>query len=119
MKQNSGDDGVGGRAQRSLDGPWAIAFDPANRGKEARWHERDAPPPGAEAIRVPSCWEETRQDYEGVAWYRRAFTPPGEAENAHLRLHFDAVCYLARVWWMLKATIGPRGRRCAMRTRRC
>jgi beta-galactosidase/beta-glucuronidase len=37
-------------------------------------------------------------DYAGLAWYRRPFTIPGESKDAHLRLRFEAVFYLARVW---------------------
>lgn len=37
-------------------------------------------------------------NYEGLAWYRRKFTLPAEAKDAHLRLRFEAVFYLARVW---------------------
>jgi beta-galactosidase/beta-glucuronidase len=37
-------------------------------------------------------------EYEGLAWYRRTFTVPPESQNAHLRLRFEAVFYLARVW---------------------
>jgi len=41
---------------------------------------------------------EEHTDYDGVAWYRRTFTPPAEIQDAHLRLRFEAVFYLARVW---------------------
>jgi len=37
-------------------------------------------------------------EYEGLAWYRRTFTVPPESQNARLRLRFEAVFYLARVW---------------------
>jgi len=37
-------------------------------------------------------------NYEGLAWYRRAFTIPSESQDAHLRLRFEAVFYRARVW---------------------
>ena len=36
--------------------------------------------------------------YQGVAWYRRWFMSAATAHNAHLRLHFEAVFYLAQVW---------------------
>lgn len=105
-----------------LDGEWRFAIDPSGIGEANGWEAPELDDSGWAVVTTPHTWNTTVEehaDYEGVAWYRRAFTPPGEAENAHLRLHFEAVCYLARVWWMLKATIGPRGRRCAMRTRRC
>ncbi|HSD85733.1 MAG TPA: glycosyl hydrolase 53 family protein, partial [Anaerolineae bacterium] len=37
-------------------------------------------------------------DYSGLAWYRRAFTVPAETQAAHLRLRFEGVFYVARVW---------------------
>ena len=84
----------------SLDGTWAILFDPANTGREARWHKAEpfTAAEGRETIRVPSCWEETRQDYEGVAWYSRTFAVPEPWQEKHVRLRFDAVNYRAEVW---------------------
>ena len=38
-------------------------------------------------------------DYEGLARYHRAFSLPADAKDAHVRLHFEAVFYLARVWF--------------------
>ncbi len=52
------------------------------------------------AVDVPHTWNVMADhfEYDGVAWYRRTFTLPDEAENAHLRLRFEAVFYRARVW---------------------
>jgi hypothetical protein len=38
-------------------------------------------------------------DYAGIAWYRRQLTLPTMAGEAHVRLRFGAVFYLAQVWW--------------------
>jgi len=38
-------------------------------------------------------------DYAGIAWYRRQLTLPPIAGEAHVRLRFSAVFYLAQVWW--------------------
>jgi beta-glucuronidase len=38
-------------------------------------------------------------DYAGIAWYRRQLTLPPMAGEAHVRLRFGAVFYLAQVWW--------------------
>jgi beta-glucuronidase len=38
-------------------------------------------------------------DYAGVAWYRRQLVLPPAAGEAHVRLRFGAVFYLAQVWW--------------------
>ena len=52
----------------------------------------------AQAIQVPSAWELIKQDYEGVAFYRRTFDVPKAWEGKVVRLHFGAVNYLAEVW---------------------
>jgi len=36
--------------------------------------------------------------YDGCAWYRRTFRAPADVREAHVRLRFQAVFYLARVW---------------------
>jgi len=86
------------RAELSLDGDWQIVFDEANAGEATGWQRAEVLPPEAEAIRVPSCWEQTRQDYEGVAWYARAFRVPDDWRGRHVRLRFGAVNYRAEVW---------------------
>ncbi len=84
----------------SLDGDWQIAFDPNNEGRAAGWHNSDVfvTLPAAQGIRVPSAWELIKQDYEGVAFYRREFDIPKNWAGKVVRLHFGAVNYLAEVW---------------------
>jgi len=84
----------------SLDGTWEIAFDPDNIGREAKWHEPEVFG-GLEirrSIPVPSCWELTEKDYEGVAFYQRKFSIPAHWKGRAVRLHFGAVNFLAEVW---------------------
>ena len=47
---------------------------------------------------MPSCWEEIEQDYEGVAFYGRRFSVPESWQSKTVRLHFDAVNFVAEVW---------------------
>jgi beta-galactosidase len=84
----------------SLDGTWEILFDPDNKGREGEWHLDKAfmAAEGRRKIKVPCCWEETEKDYEGVAFYRRTFKVPAAWEGKVVRLHFDAVNFLAEVW---------------------
>jgi len=84
----------------SLDGTWEIVFDPENKGREAGWHRQEAfsSIAGRRDIEVPSCWELTEKDYEGVAFYRRTFNVPASWEGKVIRLHFDAVNFLSEVW---------------------
>jgi len=83
----------------SLDGTWQIIFDSNNKGRQNEWfHEENFPKDEAREITVPSCWELTEEDYEGVAFYRRKFEVPANWEGKVVRLHFDAVNYLAEIW---------------------
>ena len=89
----------GGRARIPLDGTWQIVFDEANAGKRAHWERPEHFPSAAsESIAVPSCWETVRQDYEGVAWYRRTVDVPAAWADRCVRLCFGAVNYRAEVW---------------------
>lgn len=83
----------------SLDGAWQIVFDRTNEGRAKDWGQ----PPRFESqpqreMAVPSCWEETEQDYEGVAWYMRRINIPAEWKGRCIRLQFDAVNYFTEVW---------------------
>ncbi|KPL05636.1 hypothetical protein AMJ85_11520 [candidate division BRC1 bacterium SM23_51] len=84
----------------SLDGTWQIIFDDENRGREAGWHLDKAftEHPAKRDIQVPGCWEEIEKDYEGVAYYRRSFKVPASWAGKTIRLHFDAVNFMAEVW---------------------
>jgi beta-galactosidase len=88
------------QAERSLDGTWDIIFDHDNAGHDARWHLNSAFSQcnAIQHIDVPSCWELTEKDYEGVAYYRRRLTIPAEWKDKVIRLHFAAVNFRAEVW---------------------
>ena len=92
--------GIGeGRRIQSLDGTWRIVFDPGNEGRESNWFAQESfPNRYARDIAVPSCWELTEKDYEGVAFYRRIFEVPADWAGKVVRLHFDAVNFRAEVW---------------------
>ncbi|NOR74396.1 MAG: hypothetical protein GQ525_04485, partial [Draconibacterium sp.] len=86
--------------QLSLDGNWEIIFDDNNEGVEGEWHlnkNYDAHS-GIKEIEVPSCWEEFKKDYEGVAFYRKKFTIPESCEGQILELKFDASNYMTQIW---------------------
>lgn len=84
----------------SLDGNWEIIFDHENVGRSGKWHRNEVF--SAQSVRrditVPSCWEEIEKDYEGVAFYRRAFKVPASWQGKIVRVHFDAVNFMAEVW---------------------
>ncbi len=90
---------AGPRQSLSLDGAWEIVFDPENVGRDAGWWQNDVFSRRSDRrnIRVPSCWEEIEEDYEGVAFYRRKFQVPASWAGSVIRLQFDAVNYLTEV----------------------
>ncbi|NQV31193.1 MAG: hypothetical protein HQ515_00785, partial [Phycisphaeraceae bacterium] len=91
----------------SLDGDWQIVFDAHNQGREAGWQKNAVfdTLSDTQAIEVPSAWELIKQDYEGVAFYRRTFDVPKAWEGKVVRLHFGAVNYVAEVW-LNEAVVG-------------
>ncbi|TLX78226.1 hypothetical protein E9993_00670 [Labilibacter sediminis] len=83
----------------SLNGIWNIVFDDANEGVENKWYlnEEFSKLPG-KSIEVPSCWEETQENYEGVGFYTRKFNIPASWEGKIVEVDFDAVNYYSEVW---------------------
>lgn len=87
-------------ASMPLSGEWRFAIDEDQTGEKAGWATPGFDDSSWTTVSVPHTWNVMPEysDYEGLAWYRRAFTAPSDSENAHLRLRFEAVFYLARVW---------------------
>jgi beta-glucuronidase len=81
-------------------GEWRFSIDQDKVGEEQEWFSASFDDSTWTIVNVPHTWNVMPEylDYEGFAWYRRTFTAPVESENAHLRLRFEAVFYLARVW---------------------
>ncbi|TAK26381.1 MAG: hypothetical protein EPO26_00155 [Chloroflexota bacterium] len=86
------------RTVRDLNGVWLFAPDPANVGKDERWMSGPERAPSSREVVVPSVWEETLPDYDGVAWYWRDFTLEQAELRSASRLRFGAVSYFAEVW---------------------
>jgi beta-glucuronidase len=87
-------------ASISLSGEWRLNVDWNGYGEKDGWAKPDTDDSGWEVVNVPHTWNTMRKyyDYEGLAWYRRRFTVPAGAKDAHLRLRFEAVFYIAKVW---------------------
>jgi beta-glucuronidase len=83
-----------------LSGEWRFAVDPGVVGEDEGWAKPSFDDSGWAVLSVPHTWGtmEEHANYDGIAWYRRSFALPAEAKDAHLRLRFEAVFYLARVW---------------------
>ncbi len=81
-----------------LTGPWRITADPNGSGLTAPWYEPGRFPT-AKPIDVPSEWETVLGiDYDGIAWYQRAFQVPAFQEDQIVLLRFHAAATEARVW---------------------
>jgi len=83
-----------------LNGEWCFSIDMDRTGEKLGWADPAFGDSAWMSVNVPHTWNVMPEylKYEGIAWYRRTFTVPSEAKDAHLRLHFEAVFYLARVW---------------------
>lgn len=84
----------------SLSGKWLFSIDKEQIGEQQGWNKPTFDSSSWRNVSVPHTWNVMSEysDYEGFAWYRRTFTAPAESQNGHLRLKFEAVFYLARVW---------------------
>src|SRR4051812_30220218 len=101
-----------------LNGPWGFAYDDADAGSGAGWHQDTAP--FTRTIEVPFPPESPASGigdatFHPIVWYRRTFeytAPRGghaqrgfrrekgadSAAGERLLLHFGAVDYRARIW---------------------
>jgi beta-galactosidase/beta-glucuronidase len=85
----------------SLSGAWQFAVDPDAAGHIRGWAQPAFDDTGWQPVTVPHTWNVMPEyaDYTGIAWYRRQLTLPPMAGEAHVRLRFGAVFYLAQIWW--------------------
>jgi beta-glucuronidase len=79
---------------------WRFAIDRDKAGEQQGWADPAYDDSAWTTVTVPHTWNvmPDHADYSGLAWYRRAFTLPSESKAAHLRLCFEGVFFLARVW---------------------
>lgn len=83
-----------------LSGEWCFSVDKDQVGEGQGWANAEFDDSAWVAVSVPHTWNVMSEysDYEGLAWYRRTFTAPLESRDSHVRLRFEAVFYLVRVW---------------------
>jgi len=83
-----------------LSGESRFSIDTDQAGEKEGWANAAFDDSAWAIVSVPHTWNVMSEhaEYEGLAWYRRSFTIPAESRDAHLRLRFEAVFYLARVW---------------------
>ena len=98
-----------------LGGTWRFRTDPENLGEhfeqqldipwqfDARWMRIAYEDGDWAEIQVPSCWQVAGYNYNGLAWYRTAFTRPDPhalngLNGERFWLRFEGVDYIGDVW---------------------
>jgi len=83
-----------------LSGEWRFSIDTDGVGEKQGWANPEFDDSSWLTVTVPHTWNVMPEytNYAGLAWYRRTFTLPAALKDAHLRVHFEAVFYLAHVW---------------------
>jgi len=84
----------------SLDGNWQFSIDRQDKGESESWFAPNFNDSSWQTVNVPHTWN-VMPDYSlynGLAWYRCKITLPQELQGMLLRLRFQAVFYLARIW---------------------
>jgi hypothetical protein len=88
---------VAAATRLDLNNDWMFRTDPEGKGEIAGWQKQL--PSGADSINLPHTWNLGRHDgYLGKAWYFRTFEMPMQSSDLHVKLHFGATFYSARVW---------------------
>ena len=81
----------------SLNGPWRLATDPNNVGREEKWFAHV--PSAAAVTKTPGVLQDTFPGYHGLVWYYREFIAPTNPDpNGRYLLRFWSADYKADVW---------------------
>jgi len=85
----------------NLNGRWQFAFDRANQGEQAGWHQNAAAMPSAHRILVPFSWGAPASgvpDSADVAWYARPVTVPAAWQGRRVFLVVGASDWRTSAW---------------------
>ena len=84
----------------SLNGPWQFRLDPHQQGELEGWYLPGYHSAAWDDVTVPHTWQvhPGRNDYQGLAWYRRTFTAPAGWAGKTVCVEFEAVYHSAIVW---------------------
>jgi beta-glucuronidase len=82
----------------ALNGNWRFITDSTNAGQAKQW--LNGLPANAVTVTVPHTWNVMKglEDYSGLAWYEKIFTPPAQYRNKQLRLQFEAIYHDAIIY---------------------
>jgi hypothetical protein len=86
------------RRRLSLSGEWQLVFDPQGDGLAQGWQTGTWPAARAAAVTVPSIWEVSHPDAEGVGFYRRTFVVPPDWAARPVLLHCVGAAFRAEAW---------------------
>jgi beta-galactosidase/beta-glucuronidase len=88
------------RESISLSDDWRFSIDKDGVGEKNGWFSPVFDDTAWTTVTVPHTWNVMPgySDYAGLAWYRKTFTISEKTRGIHLRLHFEAVFYMAHVW---------------------
>lgn len=83
-----------------LDGNWSFEIDVKTKGESETWFSPTYDDSAWQIVSVPHTWNvmPMYSQHSGLAWYRYHLTPPSTMKDMHLRLRFQAVFYLTRIW---------------------
>jgi hypothetical protein len=93
---------------------WRFKTDPKKIGDLSGWYKADFQDKDWMPIRIEADWEsQGHDDYDGIAWYRGAFTLPARMDQAGTDIVFEGVDEGAWVWingeFVGSHDIGPAG----------
>jgi hypothetical protein len=81
-----------------LNGQWDLAFDLAEQGARLDWITGGWPEGESQAVEVPSVWNITHPDKQGIGYYRRKVEIPAAWPGRAIRLHVEGACYRLEAW---------------------
>lgn len=83
-----------------LDGDWRFSVDRQGNGESEKWFAPDYDDSAWQVVSVPHTWNvmPAYLQFNGLGWYRYDLAIPESYQGMHLRLSFQAVFYLAKIW---------------------
>ena len=77
---------------------WKFTLDESNSGVGSGWYRQDFDDSNWQNLSIGKWWEEQGVDYDGRAWYRRAFTAAPIEPGKRVFLAFGGADDAAKVW---------------------
>lgn len=83
-----------------LDGNWRFSVDRHKKGESDKWFDPGFDDSSWQVVSVPHTWNvmPDYSQYNGLGWYRYNLAAPESLQGMHIRLRFEAVFYLAKIW---------------------